>query len=662
MSMFSGPEEEGQALAWMRNRLIDAKSGMKNKNTEQRNTLVDLISEIKSRESQLIANSIEPEDDFHDRLWDRFIFAIDNQWIEEAKENWKPSFQQGEWAFVNSQKLEIGYSKNLEYTYVPRGGGSAKHYYNKIPPSITWELTPIKQKNKVFFIGKAKVSEIDAVCSVPQLPAEMSSAETAKRVLNPQRGENQWQRRVDPKRVESIRRFIQSDDNLVANSAILYAPPHEAIKSDKEGKIKIKFDKFLDNNGGLWSDFKGKNDLRPVWLIDGQHRTRGLSQSDIGAELDIPIIVFPSDFNLSQSAKIFSEINTLQVKLSALHTLYMQHRFGISSPTAKRDFTRPWEDINGEINNNSRANHMAYECAAYLAQNKGGPLYDKIKILDSNNSRSTIIQASQWVDFSRQWFREGGIYGPLAPENKTIINEEVENYFQAFIETSNHGKWSDNNDRWSFKGNKKGLIQRHGPSQALLKIYQNVWQKARLENPSETPISIKTFKKVLKPLMWIDWISPELKKHFGGGGERPRTALREWLKCAIENGKCYSEKEVMSREIKSKPGRGILAPSGGGRIIVDGNTWPYPGRPVKIVAHQPYNSLPTSTWQILDSNGFDRTEELIGTQSIVARNRIAELTIRSSNWIKNTNYLDLRVQWMNTVNPPGHATHRLKKT
>ena len=163
------------------------------------------------------------------------------------------------------------------------------------------------QKGSTFLIGKAKVAEIDAVCSVPQLPAEMSSAETASRVLDRNRGPDEWQRRVDEKRVISISRFIESsNDNIIANSAILFAPFHKAVEVDESnGEVKISFDKFLDNNQGSWSDHKGKNDLRPIWLIDGQHRTRGLAQSEEGSQIDIPIIFFPPSFELAQSAKNF---------------------------------------------------------------------------------------------------------------------------------------------------------------------------------------------------------------------------------------------------------------------------------------------------------------------------------------------------------------------
>ena len=91
--------------------------------------------------------------------------------------------------------------------------------------------------------------------------------------------------------------------------------------------------------------------------------------------------------------------------------------------------------------------------------------------------------------------------------------------------------------------------------------------------------------------------------------------------------------------------------------LTDQREWPYPGRPVTLVAHQPKNSLPTSTWMILDSDEVDRTTE----QTIVARNGIAELTLRQASWMKDSKYIDVRVQWSNTTSPPGHAKKRLNK-
>lgn len=662
MQLFSGPEDEVRGLAWIRNKLLDKRRSLSSSSSAQRESISSLVSEIQQRERQLEVDQGSPIDDFHEMLWERFIYCLTETWMSEAKETWSPPYTEGEWTFTKAEKIEVGYSDRIKYTYIPKGGGSAKHYYDGIPPNVEWDLIPMMQKNKTFFIGKAKVSQIDAVSSVPQLPAEMDAAETAKRVLDKNRGSDEWQRRVDSKRVLSIKKFISGEDNIIANSVILFSPDQECVTvNENSGKVLVDFSKFLYRDGENYCDFKGRNDLRPIWLIDGQHRTRGLAQSEKGSDVEIPIIFFPPSFDLSQSAKIFSEINTLQKKLSSLHTLYMQHRFSIPSPLGKRDFSRPFELPNGDISNvNSRANHLSYECAAYLAANTAGPLWNSIKILDQNSGNGTIITASSWVDYSRFWFAEGGIYGPRCAENQTTINTEVENYFTAFIDTCNHGGWTDGKNRWVGQGRGKSLLERHSPSNALLRIYPEVLRLARNKFPTSSPISKSEFKKILEPLTWVDWIDPKLIQKYNSSGERPRTALRIWMEEAVKNGVSYSLKDVMSEEIKSKPGKGILSAPGKSKIsLVSQNGWPTRHKPVEIIATQPKNSLPTANWFIEDSEGINRTGD---NANIVARNGTVTLKISYAPYMDDITSLKLRVDWYNLFDPPGNGKLTLRRS
>ena len=656
--LFEGPEEESKALIWMRNHLTDKKMELGRRKSEQLNSIFDLLSDIDGRQDQIKAEGSGEDSDFHDHLWERFIFSMSGKWIDDQDTNWDCPYVWGEWVHSAAQELTIGHSDCHTRTYVPRGGGSAQHYYSCIPDDVVWKLTPLTQKGMTFFIGVARVSEIDAVCSVPQLPAEMDSSEAAQRVLDKERGDDQWQRRVEAKRIASIRHFIDKGGNLIANSAILFSGPNDSISVSDDGTVKVSFEDFLEKTDTEWCDHRGKADKRPVWLIDGQHRTRGLAQSETGIDLEIPIIYFPPSFDLSQSAKIFAEINTLQKKLSPLHTLFMQHRFGIPSPTGKRDFKTPWDDGKAE-NRNSRANHLSYECAAYLASNEKGPLYDRIKILDSNSSNFAIIKAGQWVDFSRSWFGEGQIYGPdTCTLNQEEINNEVENYFRALVETCNHGDWEDGRHRWCLKANPKGLIQRHGPSQAILKLYPHAWLKAKGLG-ADSPIPVGVFKEVLAPLTWVDWLDTRLKGTFLTGGERGRNALRVWMRNAIEHGEMYGQDEVMSDEIHSQAGRGILSHPGDGEITVVGDKkWPYGGKPLVIRAQRPANTLATSVWSIIDSKKVNRSPD---NPSIQSSRGVAEYTLRYSKWMDDVDHMDIRVDWYNTVTPPGKALLRLIK-
>ena len=128
--------------------------------------------------------------------------------------------------------------------------------------------------------------------------------------------------------------------------------------------MTVDFEKFLKGTPGQWMDHwfedesdEQSSDLRPMWLIDGQHRTRGLSQSETGSDMEIPIILFTDDFSLNESAKVFAEINTLQRPLAPLHTLFMQHRFKIPRDGGKRDF-RPWS-VDDDNTHDSRQNSLS---------------------------------------------------------------------------------------------------------------------------------------------------------------------------------------------------------------------------------------------------------------------------------------------------------------
>ena len=603
---------------------------------------------------------------------------VDSESKGEAPETWFPddAFQWREWVLEDPDTLEkengdpLGYSPNgeLKKSIVPPGGGATIHVYNTIPESITWELTEISQKDIKFLIGKAKVCEIDAVSSVPSLPEELSSAETGKRVLNSNLGRSEWQRRVDPKRILAIDEFIRLPNNIIANSAILYAPEGQgAISCSNDGEVTIDFAKFLRQSKEDWMDHwfnEDKTDLsadlRPMWLIDGQHRTRGLSQNEVGSEMEIPIILFTDDFSLNQSAKVFAEINTLQKPLDKLHELFMQHRFKIPTKTSKRDF-RPW-NVNDSETWNSRQNNLAYECAGWLTSRKNGPLYNRIKILDSNQPRYTIIKANSWVDYSRYWFRSTP-YGPDCELTKTEMFQEVENYFQAFVNTCNHGDWPEEDpaQRWPSTANKKSLLQTHSASRVLLDIYQIVWEEARFRT-KEKLIPINVFEDVLKPLYWVDWLDSELIHAYQGSGEAPRTSLRVWMKAAIIEGEKYPMEEVMSSSKKSLPGRGILAPPADSKIN-ENSPWPIDeaNGAVILTSKRPEHARPTSRWTVTDSEGKEWGPSG-GYKAPSNTEDIALFKLEYHKWMDNSDTINIKVQWSNVNQPAGIGTKVLKKS
>ena len=586
-------------------------------------------------------------------IWQKLIFLNEDTFFNQREPE---PISWGVWRIEKKQEFNFGYTKESIYkVFVPENSDQKIHLYKSIPPKIIWDLKKINQKGNIFYISSARVDQIEQVSSVPALPREMTSVEAGLRVLDKDRGVDEWQRRPIPKRIQSITEFSELDTNIIANAPILFLNEKSTAKIT-ENKIEIDFENFLifDSRENYYIDHKENDftidtynnldnrytDLRPVWLIDGQHRVRGLSKSEIGASLEIPIIILPSEFGLHNAAKVFSEINTLQESLKPLHKLFMQHRFQIPSPNTKRDFT-PWKS-NPDSQIDSRANHLSYELVSRLASSDNSILKNKIRVLEQNDSLDYYVKADQWVNYARSWFLSGGPYSNIVMWNEQReidIYNEVNSYFIAFIETVNHSNWKDGKERWPSTTRNKSLLQSSTHFKVLIDLYSEVYLRV---NKSNSVLNVNDFKKVLAPFKNVDWIDIELKKMFGGGGEKGRTSLFIWMFDALKSKESHPQKAVMSKNIKSEPGKGILSPPMKSEILLDGS-WPSRNTPVIIKTERPINARKKPTWIIAD----DKQETYNDLLKIKNNN---ECTLEYVQFMEHIKSFKITVIWSNASN------------
>lgn len=616
---------------------------------EEANVLInDVLSHLNTEKNLEFINYVTI-----DNIWQKLIFLNEDTFANQREPE---QISWGIWRIEKKQEFDFGYTKESIYkVFVPENSDQKIHLYKSIPPKIVWHLKKINQKGNVFYISSAKVDQIEQVSSVPALPKEMTSIEAGMRVLDRNRGIDEWQRRPIPKRIQSITEFAEFDTNIIANAPILYLNEKSTAKIFDD-KIEINFEAFLKFNSkeNYYADHENIEftidaynnldnkyiDLRPIWLIDGQHRVRGLSKSEIGSSLEIPIIILPSEFGLHNAAKVFSEINTLQESLKPLHKLFMQHRFQIPSPNTKRDFTS-WV-ANPDNHIDSRANHLSYELISRLASNENSILKNKIKILEQNDSADYYVKADQWVNYARSWFLSGGPYSNIVVWNEKRdldIFNEVNSYFTAFIETVNHDNWKDGKERWPNTARNKSILQSSTHFKVLIDLYSEVYIRA---NKINSVLDVDDFKKVLAPFKNVDWIDIELKKMFGGGGEKGRTSLFIWMFDALKSKESHQVKTVMSKNIKSEPGKGILSPPMKSEIFIEGK-WPSKVSPVIIKSDRPINARKKPTWIIAD----DKHETY---NDILKIKNNSECTLEYSQFMDHIKYFRITVIWSNASN------------
>lgn len=517
------------------------------------------------------------------------------------------------------------------------------HEYNRKPARLKWPLLEIEQNDTRFYLATAPIKEIDAVCAVPDLPNSENSSNSARRVLDPNEGVNEWQRQLNLKNRDAIMNFMNISTNIIANAPILFISDDEHI-SIEGSKLFISMD-FLKKTTlrnpprDVYRDvLTDLGDLRPLWLIDGQHRIRGGAGSELGREQNIPLIIFPSEMSLQRTAKIFAEINTLQRPLDVLHQTFMQHRFKIESKNPKADFV---VDLEGNpANDNSRANNIAYELAARCVSDPHNPLYERIKIFDQNPGNNYVVDSRKWVDFTRMWMKD--IYTKSENYNLDNIYLEVGNYFQAIKQLSG-SSWPDTPPR--------SLLQQKSPFIVLLLCFQAVRDKAILcfmertdELPNhENPLQVLDFATAMAPWQNVDWRNATVLDTFRRGGERPRRSLLAWLVDALLADEPAMPREILTDGIQSVAGQGIFAKPELSNAVIEGDGWiDRPGQKLHVHSQRPLNALPTCQWAL-----FYRDFEIESKTSIAGQNGRAKCVFEHRAEWNVYETLELRTRWEN---------------
>lgn len=604
-------------------------------------------------------------------------------------------FVWNEWNLEKQQTFTRGYlNENFSYSYIDKGETEQTHVYKQAPPNPVWSLTPIVQKGSTFFLSKAPVNQIAQSSYVPSLPPLLDIESTANRVLDPSLKSNEWQREVDAKRIIKISNFIAESGNIIANTPMIFIKDSSAA-SIENNELTIHFDKFLklektgvntgklidrkrrakkDENGNIVYD-----DYRPLWLIDGQHRIKGIHRNEDEHQIEVPIIIFPSEFGMDATAKVFAEINTLQKKLDPLHELFMQHRFYIDHTNVKRKFlnyTRTtlfdaekegwaaeWE--------HSRANHLSYEILALLA--KDGPLKDRIQFLKQNKrDNRLLVKADQWVNYARDWFfnafryRGEEIDNYLAIPDETIemslrelFFKEVKNYFDAWVQTCNHDEWTDNKNRWTNSSQNKSLLEKQTHFIILIELF-NLTHRLAKEKKRECHepgiLRVSDFARILTPFKYVDWIHTDIINTYPGSGEKGRRSLEAWMSDALISGVQRNQDEVLDSNIKSKPGAGITSFLAHPEIEVSSShSWPSKNNPIIVKSKRPWNARYVSKWDVWAMQHSGEEIQVIETKLKVSKHMpplMARCSIGHQKIMDDSLKLRIRVSWFNShVNP-----------
>ena len=465
--------------------------------------------------------------------------------LNEIKDDMKRLFHKEEWSgTVNATEpwgeTETVYSEEEESSgSFDEYSGTITHWYLKGEPnSFEIELTLLTQGDRYAFQGQLEAGKIDMITTVPFIDPLLTDAQFASRTSSGSHPPNQWQRSIRPDRVKQIGKFLDKKKSYLFNEILLHADTdNDSIDfqySEKLGTatLTVKFDFLKNHADSFWTDKWEGNDLRPLWIIDGQHRVRGAAISKRGHKLRLPILVTLSGKQAGklalpkkEIAKLFAEINTQAKPISDEHRYYSGNRFKI--PSLKK-----W-NFGGD--SSGLPNRTAYKLACDLCSEEGGPLFNSIRLTPKRTERekkNIVTDIGTWMGKVSGWLPR------FHDNNPDRMFLEVTAYYTAMMNTMNKANPDINGWNPEFNREKKtnkNLLRQKGPFSVTYDMYEHVrdisFHLSKKDKKSENKkdwLSISDFEQAMEPWKNVPFRNSKITKVLTGK-QRNIPYLRTWL-------------------------------------------------------------------------------------------------------------------------------------
>jgi hypothetical protein len=624
----SGFQDFFECISKITEKMDSAKSMMKDAKkkgvelTTDPQTLIDTGFTLTKPEIDLL--SLEP-DDIRDRYTDvvEFFEAFDEE--RAAHTSIKTRLSEGMlWGWWrDSYGDTCGLDGVVEFDVQRQGeidndipNYGTRHGYGDETPVVDLELVPFTQTGVIYYVGAASFAEIDAVSRVPSYPNSVDDVTWSKRALQPSDADDQFQRPLDIGRMQDIQQFVRPFSNRILNAVILYIPPDSiegekaSVKLDQnpdDARLVVDVGEFLEtHDDGIrrtWGQDHPHPDLRPVMLLDGQHRTRGGAISPEGKDKKVPIVVLPPTFTLADAARVFTEINTGSEPLKPLLQLHLRHRFALASREIPKDF-RDWTALDKADSRRQvcRANRLSYELSARCCGDPEGALYGRIRMMDVNSGATNVAtKADVFHDIASGWFRSGAPFGSEEVD-LDLAHRVVSDYFRAWQRVADHEDiediepWSDTTNRW-YPIPKKGVsgkpkapyITMQIPFKAVMITFPLAYELASIKAYDGNPPGLDEFLEVLRPLHALDWTHVATIKDAYGLDKHTHLDLYNWFSWTLQD---YSDNDILYPADQvwnpddpdpalCKPGRGFFSPASPELVQIHPpgylRLWPSPG-------------------------------------------------------------------------------------
>lgn len=315
-----------------------------------------------------------------------------------------------------------------------------------------------------------------------------------------------YQRIIKRKRLKEVQSFI-NDDGYFPNSII--------ISIDSGGR-KLQFDESptkLDDSISKIGVLHLPKRYHSAYIIDGQHRLYGYSDSEYANTNSIPIVAFV-DLDRSEQLKLFMDINENQKSVSKTLRITLNSDMLWDSP-----------------NQNERRDAIRSKIAQMCGEEQSSPLLGRVVIGEDekNNIKCITIQAIQLALQKCSFFSTFAKNNTIATNGSFDVgdNQATIDRFYPFLEGCFKTVKNECETEWSL--GEQGILTINRGIQGIIRIINDVVNLLIAQNklfPLTQDIDdiINEVEYYMSPLLnHINKLTEEqrieLKSFYGGGAE-----------------------------------------------------------------------------------------------------------------------------------------------
>ncbi len=301
-------------------------------------------------------------------------------------------------------------------------------------------------------------------------------------------GKDGYQRLLNRKRAEAIKRYIEFGGTLPNNLVLNFNDSKEVVYDEKTRMLTIPFV------------------TRSAWIIDGQHRLFGaallsqllLDTNHLAKTYEFLVSAFVG-LELVQQAKIFVDINSYQEGVSKSLLYDLMNLFEV-------------EDENQDSFYISRASDIVRR----LNEDPESPFYNRISL--TRDRIHGVISQAAFVDAIKIHLHKGGVLSHTNEYQFTLEDQYgiIKNYFNAVRETLPE-----------FWFNEKSILTKTTGFNALMDVLPTVFGQTVQKYQS---FELEWVKKIVSPLQGLPWTGKELR---GQQGRVASKTLAETIRKSI---------------------------------------------------------------------------------------------------------------------------------